>query len=125
MALRGMRRVRAALALLETEKNNQVKAIMFQGLGAIQAGTPVDEGFARNNWYVSVGSPSFSFDPNKDAGGELLFTALPQNILNQNIYYTNSTPYIIPLEYDGHSDQARFGWVRAEMMRMAIALRRI
>ena len=97
-------------------------------------GTPVDTGRARNNWELSMNTPSQSYDP--DAGepgaqrgsmsgrsGIKFRTADTKLKANENrlttVHITNNTPYIEALE-EGHSPQNKKFADRA--MRRAEAL---
>jgi hypothetical protein len=78
----------------------------------ITAGTPVDTGRARANWFVSEGAPRLETTESTTPAQR------PKLEGRTVIYITNSLPYIVPLEY-GHSGQAPHGMVRkaiAEVM---------
>ncbi len=150
MPLLGLNAYQQAVDALIEEKNKRVKAVFIQGLTSIASGTPVDEGFARNNWNLSENSPSAEYSNVKSSTGSRSLSELskmPANVLNKTIYYTNNTPYINKLEYGGYpnptdgtplkgggfdkhtvngfSDQAPSGWVRAEILTMRKALKAI
>ena len=86
--------------------------------------TPVDEGTARSNWVVSIGSPSLktiqAYSPGNDLGiGEgananaaiqQAQAALSSNVLNADIFISNNLPYIMKLN-DGYSAQAPAGMI--------------
>ena len=95
-------------------------------------GTPVDTGRAKNNWQLSMNTPSQSYDENAKGGSFGGVTG--QSAMNLNladvklkanekflttVHITNNTPYIEALER-GHSKQNSFFADRA--MRRAEAL---
>ena len=97
-------------------------------------GTPVDTGRARNNWDLSMSTPSSSYDPNAGEAGAkrgtmsgrsgIKFTSADAKLkLNEKrlttVHITNNTPYIEALE-EGHSPQNKGFADRA--MRRAEAL---
>ena len=106
MPLKGMKKVKRAVLSLSAERNNHIKAVYLDGLGKIISGTPADTGRARNNWFLSVGSPSSSTTTNTGDGQKI---TLPDNVLNQKIYLTNNLPYIGTLEYGGFPDPVKKG----------------
>lgn len=79
--------------------------IVFQLYQLITAGTPVDTGRARANWFVSEGAPR------TDTTESTTQQPPPSIKGNSVMFITNSLPYIVPLEY-GHSKQAPYGMVR-------------
>lgn len=150
MPLLGLDKYQQAVDALIESKNQRVKAVYIQGLSAIASGTPVDEGFARNNWVLSENAPSSSETKSASIGGAKSLAQIkkmPADVLSKTIYYTNNTPYINKLEYGGYpnptngtplkgggfdkhtvngfSDQAPSGWVRSEILSMRKALRAI
>lgn len=76
--------------------------------------SPVDTGRFRYNWVCSFDTASSFTTTNTDKTGQKAI-AMIRTQLNgwegQDIYFTNSLPYAIPLEY-GHSQQAPQGMVR-------------
>ena len=61
MPIQGMKEVKKAIAKNKKQANMDVHAMYFVGLRTIIKATPVDEGRARNNWYLTVGNPSGQF----------------------------------------------------------------
>ena len=87
-----------------------VTQIANEVLEGVVKRTPVDTGFARNNWEVvasgqATGAPAYAGDP-ITRGRVALQNLRPF----QDVDIVNGTDYIIPLEY-GHSDQAPEGMV--------------
>lgn len=81
----------------------------------ITAGTPVDTGRARANWFVSEGAPR------TDTTESTTPEQRPQLTGRAPIYVTNSLPYIVPLEF-GHSKQAPHGMVRKALAEVAASI---
>lgn len=138
MPLVGLKRVKVAVKAVDKPLNNQLRGIMLQGLGNIAGATPVDEGRARSNWFLKVGSESG--ETTDDTSGNPHLDAMPQWVLGKKLYYTNNLPYINSLEYGGYrgvgpktkaaaggifSDQAVGGFVRTELLVMRSAIRKI
>ncbi|MBO9717522.1 MAG: HK97 gp10 family phage protein [Pseudoxanthomonas sp.] len=77
--------------------------------------SPVDTGRFRANWNVAFGRIDPLTTPSTDKGGgqtkERIRVLLNGWPVGSDIYFTNSLPYAIPLEY-GHSKQAPLGMVR-------------
>lgn len=118
--------------------NNDLRGVYFQGLSNIVRGTPVDEGRARNNWFLTVGAPSGKTTTSKAKGLGALrqLRQMPKRVLNRKIFYTNNLPYIETLEYGGYPDpnkgekttggfskQAPGGWVRGVLIAMRNKIR--
>ena len=57
MPLQGLDNVKKMIAKNKKEANDNIRAIYFNGLSNMIKGTPVDEGRARNNWFLSAGIP--------------------------------------------------------------------
>ncbi|GAF96509.1 unnamed protein product, partial [marine sediment metagenome] len=119
--------------------NRRLKAIYLQGLGNISIGTPIDEGRAANNWFLTENAP-FGGTTTLTSGNNSFEERMPQSVIGKKLYYTNNMPYIMALEYglykgvgpktvagDGgiYSDQAVGGWVRKELLTIRAAIRNI
>jgi hypothetical protein len=151
MPLKGRDAVDKMIAKNRVDSNTKLRGVFFAGLSAIIKATPVDEGRARNNWFLSVGVP-FSLtsgrgDSKSGSGSLSSLNEMPKNILNKKVYYTNNMPYIEDLEYGGFPDpvklgsydkkkkvyvkksgggfskQAPGGWVRKQLIRMGNKVR--
>ena len=139
MPLKGLGNVKLAIGDLKESANDNVRAVYFTGLRAIVEQTPVDEGRARNNWFLTSRQPSTQTRGRNKAGTASLKSAstMSKNVLNKTFYFTNNQPYIHVLEYGGYptpgtkktvngfSKQAPKGWVRATVIRMQNALRKL
>lgn len=133
MALRGVNNLREALDNIDVPINNKLKGIFLQALNNIASGTPVDEGRARSNWFLKVGSPSN--ETTTQTNGDPHLDRMPANVIGVRLFYSNNLPYINKLEYggynegpktlSGYSDQAVGGWVRGELLRMRLGIRSI
>ena len=139
MPLKGLGNVKKGMDNIYTTTNDDLRAIYFTGLFAITEQTPVDEGRARNNWFLSVEIPSSKTTKRKGSGLGTInsLRAMPKRILNRKILYTNNLPYIGVLEYGGfptaNSDKTLFGfsrqapggWVRKTLIRMQNQIRKL
>jgi len=77
-------------------------------------GTPVDTGFARGSWVISLKKPSGRGprDPKKNTTVPLDTAKVLQATLDTPVYMTSFAPYMNRLEYEGWSSQAPRGFVR-------------
>lgn len=77
-------------------------------------GTPVDTGFARGSWVVTLNTPAKKgpANPEKDAKVPLDTAKVLQATLNTPVFLTSYAPYMKRLEYEGWSAQAPRGFVR-------------
>jgi hypothetical protein len=144
MPLEGTDRVKKAIRKTKVNANRDIKSMYILGLKVIIKATPVDDGRARNNWFLTVGSASGSSGREGDKAGNGSLSSLdgmPSWILNKKIFLTNNMPYIETLEYGryptpskgkktsgGYSNQLRpfkspKGWVRATLIDMANKIR--
>ena len=135
MPLKGRKKLDKAITKRIKEKDNALRGIFIQGLGNISGGTPVDEGRARNNWFLTLNSPANGVT-STTTGNTTNETRMPKSVLGKRLFYTNNLPYINVLEYGGfpgngpktalgYSDQAVGGWVRKELLVMRKAIRGI
>jgi len=137
MPIKGMGDVKKMISDNKKQANKDIRAVYLSGLTAIIKATPVEEGRARNNWFLTVGNPSGLFGRNKDksgGGSQSSANSIPGDVLNKKVYFTNNLPYIETLEYggypnpskgkkttSGYSNQLRpfkspKGWVRATLI---------
>lgn len=85
-------------------------------------------GTARGNWIASSGGPASLFDPSRVFGsgaGQIQQKELAlaiKNGMGNKFYLTNSTPYIMRLEYEGWSSQAPEGMLRKNVIRFEQAV---
>lgn len=118
MPLKGRASVLNAVDSLVESKNNQLRAIYIKGLQNIALGTPVDEGRARNSWFLGVGRIKsgvfFGFGrrrANKSGSSSISQVGrIPKNILNKRLFFTNNMPYINKLEYGGFPSPSGGSW---------------
>ena len=130
MPIIGRKKVDSAIIATVKRTNNKVKKLYFQGLRDIIIGTPVDEGRARSNWFLTSGLPSRS---TTSSGTRVDNLSLPKTVIGKKFYFTNNLPYIETLEYGGFrnksdtekvnsrhfSKQAPSGWVRIALRNMS------
>lgn len=149
MPLRGLDNVKKGMQFVAESANDDVRGVFLAGLKSIIEGTPVDTGRARNNWFLSVGSPDTSSTTSSSNGliSNRQLSRMPKNVLGKKIYFTNNLPYAGILEYGGFpspvqkgsyikktrsyqklsaggfSKQAPAGWVRISLIKMANKIR--
>ena len=138
MPLIGRKKVDSAIDDLYTKTNDNLRGVFLSGLTNIVQETPVDEGRARNNWFLSVSTPSSATTTSKAKGLGAIrqLRSMPKRVLNRKIYYTNNLPYISKLEYGGYgrnsasgkaangfSKQAPNGWIRKTLIKMQNKIR--
>jgi hypothetical protein len=133
MPLQGLSSVRVAMDKSKSNLNDKLRVVYFKGLRGMIKPTPVDSGRVRNNWFLTVGAASGLTErsASKSGGGSIRsLSAMPKNILNSKVYFTNNMPYASTLEYGGYSQpgtdktsngfsiQAPDGWVRKGLQDM-------
>jgi len=145
MPLENLDNVKKAIRKTKVNANRDIKSMYILGLRTIIKATPVDEGRARNNWFLTVGSSTGVYRDDLSKGGNgshrSISEVMPNWILNKKIFFTNNMPYIEMLEYggypnpskgkkttSGYSNQLRpfkspKGWVRATLIDMADKIR--
>ena len=112
MPLIGRENLNIAIDNLKVSMNDDVRGAYLAGLKNVIEPTPADTGVHRNNWFLTVGSPSNSFGRVGDkTGGGSIASALkmPMYVLDKDIYFTNNAPGIIPLEYGGYPKSPKKG----------------
>lgn len=82
--------------------------------------TPVDTGRLRGHWHTSIGTPNSSIDIRLDPSGSQakseVIDVLSKYTLKQDIYFTNTAPYVERIEFGSWSDQAPAGMVRVNLL---------
>lgn len=91
------------------------KRIVMELLRRFVMRTPVDTGYAQNNWQVQIGSPpegEVTDAAQKDPGATIAEGLQELSSLGQFqlVVIGNNVPYIVPLE-EGHSPQAEPGTI--------------
>lgn len=111
MPLVGRKAVDSAIDDLYTKTNDNLRGVYLAGLVNIVQETPVDQGRARNNWFLSVSTPSGSTTTSKSKGLGAIrqLRSMPLRVLNRKIFYTNNLPYISKLEYGGYPSPVKQG----------------
>lgn len=108
--------IRRTISAVERTAERVIKRIGFSVHGKLVTSTPVDTGWARANWVVSIGAPfqgvagspgAVTTGPQADGTARLLVYSLTQSPL---IWITNNVPYIRKLN-EGHSKQAPANFV--------------
>ena len=151
MPLKGRANVDKAIEDKYLKVNDDIRGVYLQGLYNVVKGTPVDEGRARNNWFLTTGAASSKTTTSKSKGLGAIrsIRQMPHRVINQKIFFTNNLPYIEALEYGGYpspvkqgtyvkksksyevrssggfSKQAPSGWVRRTLKSMAKKIRQL
>ncbi len=105
------------------------QAVVMSLFSAVIKSTPVDEGRAKANWFITENTPSSEMDTRTDKSrlGNLgMHSQRELEGVTGNFtldIMTNNLPYIIPLER-GHSTQAPVGMVALNVMKLATIARR-
>ena len=136
MPLIGLDKVKKAMNIdIYLQMNNDIKGVYLAGLTNIIKEAPVDSGRLRNNFFLSVGSPSTKLTNVSGSANFNQLNKLPKRVLNRKLYFTNNLPYAVTLEYGGYpipggdltvggfSKQAPNGWVRSTLIKMANKIR--
>ena len=116
-------RVDADLSKIAQELNKTVEQVQRGAVssmyGAILQGNPVDTGFSRANWNVSVGTPDLTVHGQREEKGSYapLAPAIPENPELLPIYIANGVDYVVYLE-EGSSEQAPNGFIRVAVERV-------
>lgn len=89
--------------------------------------TPVLSGHLKGNWQPSIGAPEMDevARASKEGGyvKQLLQSVLSHLKGDETFYFSNNAPYVLVIEYEGHSSQkAPFGMVRVSLAEVGIAL---
>ena len=122
MALQGVDAVKKAIEAKRKELNEGLKANYIMTMTSIVVGahggkgTPVhfkDGGTTRNNWFLSVGSPEYRttvISAGKAGSSSMSQIAqMPTWVLGKKVYFTNSSPAILSLEYGGFPKSPKRG----------------
>lgn len=98
-----------------------VKRVAFNISAELISTTPVDTGWARSNWVISIGEPISSpvgsrdaVDQSAQADGQARM--LVYDVMQGAVHITNNVPYIEVLN-TGHSPQAPAGFIEAAIAR--------
>ena len=123
MPLIGRDKVDKAIVDTVITTNDNLKGVYFAGLANIINGTPADTGRARNNWFLSVGTPSNSMTTSKNKAGASSIRQLskmPDQLLGKKIFFTNNLPYIGTLEYGGFPSPVKLGsWIDGKYQKLS------
>ena len=143
MPLKGRTAVDKAIKQTKIKANNDIRAVYFTGLAAMIKQTPVDEGRAANNWFLTS-KRAFSLTSGRGknksgSGSSRSLNEMPLKVLGTKIYFTNNLPYIETLEYGGYPNPSKGtkttggfseqiapdGWVRKTLKAMASKIRQL
>lgn len=138
MGLKGLNNVKRAMDVdIYKQMNDEIRKVYIKLLVEVIKETPVDTGRAKNNWFLSVATPSNKITNSDGVANFNEASRVPNDVINNTVYFTNNLPYIGTLEYGGYSQpgtnktirgfsrQAPNGWVRQSMLRAANRVRAI
>lgn len=137
MPLIGKEKVLNLINTSKTIANDDLRGVYLAGLSQMVKATPVDEGRARNNWFLTANVPSNATTTANANGSNSIrqLGTMPKDVITNKLYFTNNLPYIGVLEYggfsrpgtsktiNGFSAQAPEGWVRKTLIAMANKIR--
>lgn len=122
--LKGLSNVQRAMDNIIESRNVAVRSVFIDVLGEVVKLTPVDEGTAKNNWHL--GSAGSIRGGNTGGSGSLAdIQKMPPFVLDKTVKLINPLPYIMRLEYGGHSQQKPSGWVRSVLLNGAKKVKEI
>ena len=128
MPLHGVASLQAAINERVDNMNNSLRAKFLQALSNVAIGTPVDEGRAANNWFLTTTRPSSQTrGKNKSATASITsLNKMPARVIGIKLFYSNNMPYINRLNYtDWAIVPGTRGWVNREMDQLRVAIRNI
>lgn len=103
------------------QKSNQkmeavIKSSLIRVGSSIVAKTPVRDGRLKNNWMSAYGTIDTTVTQAVDPSGSAAIGRLTEKAAGVKVgevfYFTNSLPYAYRIEYEGWSENAKFGMVR-------------
>jgi hypothetical protein len=123
---------------LRNQADRAFRALVLSAARGLVFGTPVGNpddwkvprkgyvgGRARGNWHISIDTPEFRADDNKDADGRMTMAKIDAKLgelkgrsIGHVVYLTNGLPYVPRLEYESWSKQAPHGWVRINLAKL-------
>ena len=113
MPLKGRSNVDKAIDSVVESANDDIKGVYLAGMKNMIEQTPARKGVARNNWFLSEGSPKGTFKESPSVGGSAsinsVLSNMPQSVLGKTLYFTNNAPYINVLEYGGYPNPVKYG----------------
>ena len=113
MPLLGREKVTHELKVgIKERVNDNLKGVYLAGLQQVIQSTPADKGRARNNWFLTVGTPSNKTTNSESANGANSLNQLaklPKSVLGKKLYFTNNLSYIGVLEYGGFPSPVKKG----------------
>ncbi len=88
--------------------NRALRAVVVKNWGDIIKSTPVDEGRARGNWFVTEdeASSSISNKKSKTKGPNFVLTKTKKEMFGTKWFLTNNLPYILTLEFGGYGTKS-------------------
>lgn len=137
MPLIGRKKVEKAIDKLVLSKNRKLRLEYVRTFRAIVIGTPVDQGRARANWFLTTGKPSTKKTKSTSASKAYLKT--PKIVMGKKVSFTNNLPYIETLEFGGFPKDSKGtktqggysiqvapdGWVRKQIIVLRQRIKKI
>ena len=81
--------------------------------------TPVLTGYLKGNWQASIGKPEMDVVPRKSKNGAsikaMALAVLARLKGDEVFYFSNNAPYVLRIEYEGHSGKAPDGMARISL----------
>ena len=107
MPLIGRRNLDKAIEDAVDDLDNKLSAIYIHGLNQMVRMTPVhfkDGGRLKNNWFLSVASPSSKTRDDNVAGSASFAEvgSMPKTVRGKKIFFSNNLPYANTVEYGGY-----------------------
>ena len=108
--------------LLQNISSDIVRDLVVEATANIQEETPVDTGWAQNNWVPQIGSPFRGTAGTREEADEGIISSaqttaglssvLTYDVSQGRAFLSNNVPYILPLN-EGSSMQAPAGFIHS------------
>lgn len=108
--------IRIVVGALKKFTEQKVRELTLAVTAELIERTPLDTGWAKNNWVPRIGKPYEGIAGSRDSVSSAAQVAGQASVLGWKldkgeINITNNVPYIVPLN-EGHSKQAPAGFVQ-------------
>ena len=89
------------------DSNKALRVAVIKVWSNIIVETPVDQGRARGNWFVTLGQPSQQLTERSDStkGSSHVVSKTSDNMLGKKWFLTNNLPYIRKIEFGGYGNK--------------------
>lgn len=109
--------------LIEKDLGTVRRRVALSLYGKTTRRTPVDTGRLRSSWALSDGTPS-DYVASVGSSGPGPITATFRNPYEAS-YLVNNLPYVLPIEFGGHSRKAPAGMVRISIAEVDAELKSV